>query len=434
MAAPSGCPATARTSSIRRAGSGRRATRDRITSSSVAPRPGRSPAADRASREIHSGEPEAHELGEKEGTAAGFARDLLDSARARRRRGARPSAPAPRRSTGPPARGRGPRGRRRARTPEESCGGRGSSPPLRCDSRRPGAATGGRGGRKISARSAALSTSPHCRSSRKRTTSCCSASREKSSRSAPKARRRCSCESGISRTRRRAPAIDSTRRSTGKRRASARTSRGRTSRACSAGKLLQELAQGVDEAVERLVGDRLALVAASREDDGVAASSQLFEKVTGQRRLAGSGRAVEAHDDGAPVAGRAEGRSAELRAARPGRRKGRRPGTSGAPRRARRSPPGSRRAARGSPPRPGGPRSGPGAAGHGRARSGPRAPSATRSRGAGSLGVPLVPHHLDEAAGERPAAGERLEEHDAEAVPVRRPRDTDRPAPCSGDM
>ncbi len=86
---------------------------------------------------------------------------------------------------------------------------------------------GARGGRSTWRRSEALSTSPHCASSTKRTIGCRSASDARSCRSASKARRRTSCGSSVSIGA--SSAIAGTRWSTGKSRARSHVSAGRGS-------------------------------------------------------------------------------------------------------------------------------------------------------------------------------------------------------------
>ncbi len=91
--------------------------------------------------------------------------------------------------------------------------------------------TGGSGPRSSSPSAAALSTSPHWRSSITSTSGSRSPSRESSSRNAANARRRSSCWSGTSKSRWGAPPIASTRRSAGKTRVNESTSRGKSARA-----------------------------------------------------------------------------------------------------------------------------------------------------------------------------------------------------------
>ena len=67
-------------------------------------------------------------------------------------------------------------------------------------------------------------------------------------------------------------------------------------------KLLQVLAEGVDQAVEGLVGDGLALVAASRQHDG-AGPTRALQETARKGGLAGAGRAVQADDRGGARAG-----------------------------------------------------------------------------------------------------------------------------------
>ena len=59
-------------------------------------------------------------------------------------------------------------------------------------------------------------------------------------------------------------------------------------------------AQRVDDAVEGLVGHRLALVGAAAQGDGLAAPDQAVEELLDERRLAHAGGAVDQHGDGAP--------------------------------------------------------------------------------------------------------------------------------------
>ena len=118
----------------------------------------------------------------------------------------------------------------------------------------------------------------------KRTSGRRSPSRASSSRRAAKPRRRTSCGSGTSGTRRGAVATALAYRRTGKTRASRWTSRG--SNACAlARQTLQVTAQGIDRAVEGLVRNRLLLVATARQDHGVLALDQSVEKALHQVAL-----------------------------------------------------------------------------------------------------------------------------------------------------
>ena len=63
----------------------------------------------------------------------------------------------------------------------------------------------------------------------------------------------------------------------------------------------------VDQAIEGLVGDRLSLVAAAGQDDGVAPLDPLVQEAPEQRRLAGTRVPVEVEDHGAASGHRGQG-------------------------------------------------------------------------------------------------------------------------------
>ena len=98
-----------------------------------------------------------------------------------------------------------------------------------------------------------------------------------------------------------------------------------------AGQAAQVAAQGVDQAVEGLVGDRLLLVAAALQDDHVPAPGQVVEEVLDQGALARARPAVDEGGGRPPLPGRLErvGQGGQVRLAAeegPALRRGRRPG------------------------------------------------------------------------------------------------------------
>ena len=136
-----------------------------------------------------------------------------------------------------------------------------------------------------------------------------SASRASSSRRAANARRRSSCESGISSTRRRGAGHGLDAAEHRKELREGEDVARQDLLGFRRRKPLQVLAEGVDQAVERLVGHRLALVAAPWQHDraGRAARS---EEAAHERGLAGARRAVQANDRRRRPRGSLERRSA----------------------------------------------------------------------------------------------------------------------------
>ena len=165
--------------------------------------------------------------------------------------------------------------------------------------------SGGAWGGRISSRSsAALSLSPHCTSSMKTTSGCRRAICANRSRSATKARCRSTCGSAMGSSA--ARAIPGTLRRTGKRRASAQTSRGIDDRHALIDEPLQVAAQRVDHRVDGLVRNRLALVGAPAQDLGLDVLFELVDEVVHERRLAEARRAGDADGDRVPAARRLE--------------------------------------------------------------------------------------------------------------------------------
>ena len=69
----------------------------------------------------------------------------------------------------------------------------------------------------------------------------------------------------------------------------------------------QVAAERVDDAVDGLVGHRLARVRAAAQDEDVAAPVERVEEVMHHHRLAEAGQAADAHRDGAVFSRRLEG-------------------------------------------------------------------------------------------------------------------------------
>ena len=70
---------------------------------------------------------------------------------------------------------------------------------------------------------------------------------------------------------------------------------------------LQVLTQCIDDAVERLVGHRLLLVAPARQDNGLVAADQIIEEAPNQGGLADTRGAMDVEGNGPPPAHIGEG-------------------------------------------------------------------------------------------------------------------------------
>ena len=134
-----------------------------------------------------------------------------------------------------------------------------------------------------------------------------SPSRASNSRNPPNARRRSSCWSGTSGTfcgsRSRACAC----RSTGKTRSQGRLSRAAEALRPGHRQALQVAAQGVHQAVQRLIGYRLVLITAAREDHRIGVGPQVFQEVLHQGRLSRPGPARDGDNDRTSLPHRGEG-------------------------------------------------------------------------------------------------------------------------------
>ena len=172
----------------------------------------------------------------------------------------------------------GERGPARARLEQEGAASAASSSRYVMRSRSGGAS----GGRTSSSSSAALSMSPHCTPSTKTTSGCLRASDARAARAARRTR------AGACGSDRRRPARPCSRCS-GRAAGPGRGARAPTRRAGSVSESSrseqahQVAAQRIDDAVDRLVRDRLALVGPAAQDDRLAALDQLVEEVLDER-------------------------------------------------------------------------------------------------------------------------------------------------------